>query len=100
MARCKHRDQLNLCTTKAWLQGCAVTQPEIERKIVTDIVNMTNMDLRVVLLLYSLCLAMARTANLAVDKSDNQLAVWVILKIFRKFSLKAHYYPAHFIGAD
>lgn len=51
MARCKHRDQLNLCTTKAWLQGCVVTQPEKERKIVTDIVNMTNMDLRVVLLL-------------------------------------------------
>lgn len=30
MARCKHRDQLNLCTTKAWLQGCVVTQPEIK----------------------------------------------------------------------
>ena len=61
---------------------------------------MTNMDLRVVLLLYSLCLAMARTANLALVKSENQLAVWVILKILRKFSLKAHYYPAHFIRAD
>ena len=34
MARCKHRDRLNLCTTKAWLQGCVVTQPEKERKIV------------------------------------------------------------------
>ena len=34
MARCKHRDQLNLGTTKAWLQGCVGTQPEKERKIV------------------------------------------------------------------
>ena len=40
------------------------------------------MDLRVVLLLYSLSLAMARTANLALVKSENQLAVWVILIFF------------------
>ena len=33
----------------------------------------------------------ARNTNPALVKSQIQLAVWVTLKIFRKFWLKAHY---------
>ena len=38
----------------------------------------------------------------ACQESENRLAVWVILKMLGKFSLKAHYYvyPAYYIGTD
>ena len=43
---------------------------------------------------------LARTANLALVKSENRLAGKEILEIFRTFLLKAQYYLARYIGAD
>ena len=43
---------------------------------------------------------LARTANLALVKSENRLAGKMILEIFRTFLLKAQHHLAHYIGAD